>query len=175
MKFELKSMVRMSLLAALICVSSYISFSIGTVPISAQTLVIMIVGLMLNPKEAGVTVGIYILLGAIGLPVYSNGSSGLGILFGPTGGYIWGFLIGAVAISHIKNLNKSILNYAIACFIGGILIIYAMGAAGLMIVAKMSLDKALLVGVYPFLIGDIAKIVVAIIIVNRIEKQIGSI
>lgn len=174
MNLELKSMVRMSLLAALICVSSYISFSLGAVPFSAQTMIIMIIGLILKPKEAGITVAIYILLGAIGLPVYANASSGLGILFGPTGGYIWGFLFGAIIVSYIKSKRDSLVVSAIACLIGGVVVIYTFGVIGLMLAANMPLDKALLVGVYPFFIGDIVKIIVSVFIVNRIEKQIGS-
>lgn len=172
MRFELKNMIRMSLLAALICVASYISFSIGTVPFSAQTLAIMIVGLLLKPKESLMTVSVYILLGAIGLPVYANGTSGVGILFGPTGGYIWGFLLGAIIISYLKDILKSKVGYALAAMIGGVGVIYVCGVIGLMTMAKMPFTAAMIAGVYPFLIGDIIKVIVAVWIAKRIEKQI---
>lgn len=172
MKIEIKSMVRMSLLAALICVSSYISFSIGTVPFSAQTLAIMIIGLLLKPKEAGITVGVYILLGAIGIPVYANGSSGIGILFGPTGGYIWGFLLGAILISIIKNKIKTDAGAILATIIGGIIVIYAFGVMGLVFTAKMPITGAMAVGVYPFLIGDVVKVIAATWISKKLENRL---
>lgn len=172
MKIEIKSMVRMSLLAALICVSSYISFSIGTVPFSAQSLAIMIIGLLLKPKEAGITVGVYILLGAIGIPVYANGSSGIGILFGPTGGYIWGFLLGAIVISIIKNKIKTDAGAILATIIGGIIVIYAFGVMGLVFIAKMPITGAMAVGVYPFLIGDVVKVIAATWISKKLENRL---
>lgn len=172
MKIEIKSMVRMSLLAALICVSSYISFSIGTVPFSAQSLAIMIIGLLLKPKEAGITVGVYILLGAIGIPVYANGSSGIGILFGPTGGYIWGFLLGAIVISIIKNKIKTDAGAILATIIGGIIVIYAFGVMGLVFTAKMPITGAMAVGVYPFLIGDVVKVIAATWISKKLENRL---
>ena len=82
----------MALLAALLCVSSYISIRLpfSAVPITAQTLVINIAALLLKPKKAGITIAVWILLGIAGLPVFSGGTGGFGVLAGSTGGYIIG-------------------------------------------------------------------------------------
>ena len=108
-KFTVQELTTMALLAALLCVSSYISIRLpfSAVPITAQSLIINMIALLLKPKKAGTTVVIWILLGAVGLPVFSNGNAGFGVLAGPTGGYIFGYLIAAILISLARGKKNN--------------------------------------------------------------------
>jgi biotin transport system substrate-specific component len=154
---------RMSLLAALICVSSYIIVPLpfSPVPVTAQSLAVMLTGSLLSPLQAFVTVLMFIFLGTIGLPVFAGGASGPGVLLGPTGGYLVGFLVGAVIISLLKSNTPGILRYGIANLVGGLIVVYAIGVPWLSQVTGMTLDKAFMVGVFPFLPGDLVKIFLA--------------
>ncbi|MDP3441590.1 MAG: biotin transporter BioY, partial [Ignavibacteria bacterium] len=103
------------------------------------------------------TVALYLLLGALGLPVFSNGSSGLTVLFGPTGGYLFGFLLSTLVIGYIKEKLEYFFGYLFASILGGIGIVYALGVLGLMFVLGISFDKAMTIGVFPFLPLDLIK------------------
>ena len=83
------------LLAALLASAAWISLPVGTVPLTLQVFVVVLVALLLPPRWAAATIGVYLLLGALGAPVFASGRAGLGVLFGPTGGYLFGFLVGA--------------------------------------------------------------------------------
>ena len=101
----LKRMTISALLAVLLVVSAYLSIPlpISSVAFTAQSLMVMLIGLSMPVNIAFTSVGLYLLLGAIGLPVFSNGTAGLTVLFGPTGGYLFGFLIGVVVMSPAER------------------------------------------------------------------------
>ena len=100
-----KELTIMALFAALLCVSSYISIPLPFSPVvlTLQTLVVNLIALILPPKKAVLTVVVWILLGAVGLPVFSGGVGGPAKLFGPTGGYIFGFVAAVWLISLLKG------------------------------------------------------------------------
>ncbi len=159
--FSVRDMVVCSLFAVMIAVSSYISIPVpfSPVPISLQTLMIMIIGLVLEPKKAFYSVFLWIGLGAFGLPVFSGGKAGVMTLVSPTGGYIIGFLLGALIISLIKGNapNINIFRMFFATVIGGILVVYLIGVPYLAFILKMDIMTAIKVGAIPFLIGDFIK------------------
>ncbi len=161
---NLRAMLTAALFSAIIAVTSYISIPLpfSPVPISLQTLAILLCGLLLAPKYAFLASGLWLLMGAIGLPVFANGSSGIGIVFGPTGGYIIGFVIAAVVISLIRGQNANAMRFYIAACVGNFLIIYPLGILGLMVIAKLPLAAAIANGMLPFIIGDIVKIIAAV-------------
>ena len=105
---KIKELTKMSICIAIICISSYISFPLPFTPtmITAQTIAINLVALILTPKQSFIVVLLYIFLGAFGLPVFSGGTSGFGRLFGPTGGFILGFLVIAPFMSYLKGKNN---------------------------------------------------------------------
>lgn len=164
--FSTKDITRISLLAALICVSGYliIPLPFSPVPVTAQSLSIMLTGSLLSPLHAFVTVLLFLLLGIIGLPVFAGGSSGLGILLGPTGGYLAGFVLGAVVISIVKGRKPALLRYGLANFLGGLVVVYVLGVLRLSQVTGMTLNNAFLVGAVPFLAGDMIKVFLAAVI-----------
>ncbi len=174
-RFTTQELTTMALLAALLCVSSYISINLpfSAVPITAQTLVINMIALLLKPKKAGVTVGLWILLGLVGLPVFSGGKAGFGVLAGATGGYIIGYLVAAVVIALIKGKKNTVVRNLICVFIG-IPIIYAVGVPWLKMVLGIGWGAALVSGLVPFLIGDVIKCVAAVSVCKPLYRIVNG-
>lgn len=165
---------RISLLAALVCVSGYliIPLPFSPVPATAQSLAIMLTGSLLSPFHAFVALTLFIFLGIIGLPVFAGGASGIGVLFGPTGGYLAGFLIGAVTISLLKGKKPNLFRFVIANAAGGILVVYLMGLFRLSQLTGMTLGNAFVVGAAPFLMGDVIKVLLAAVITWKITPHL---
>lgn len=174
--FDLKSMVLMALFAALTCVLAPLSIPIGPVPISLTNLVIYFSLYVLGWQRATITYLVYLLLGLVGLPVFSGFEGGVGKLAGPTGGYLIGFIFMAV-ISGLfvkKKEDEVILNrvLGIAGMILGTLVAYAFGTAWFCYSTGTGLSAALVSCVIPFIPGDLVKIIVAAVIAPTIAKQI---
>lgn len=176
----LKRMIVISLLAAVLSISSYISIPLpfSTVPFTLQSLFLMVIALSMPISISFYTVGLYLLLGAIGLPVFSNGTSGLTVLFGPTGGYLFGFLFATIVIGFIKDKLEYFFGYLFAAFVGGVGVVYLFGVLGLMLILSVSFDKAIAIGVIPFLPFDLSKVFISSAFVykyrnifNRILKK----
>jgi biotin transport system substrate-specific component len=113
---------------------------------------------------------IYVMLGVIGLPVFAGFKAGIGILFGPTGGFLFGFIISAYVIGKIIELKKekNIFYYFLAGIIGTI-ILYIIGITQLSLVTGIGIKKAIAVGMLPFLPGDILKIIAASFIARKFK------
>lgn len=158
-KANIRELTKISICIALLCISSYISFPIpfSAAPITAQTIIINMIALILTPRQSIVSVAIYILLGICGLPVFSGGTAGIGRLLGPTGGFIIGFLISAPLISLLKGKKDSILRYLLATIFVGMPVLYAFGTAFMCITQKMNVIAALSAAVIPFIFGDVLK------------------
>ena len=169
----LKRMTISALLAVLLVVSAYISIPlpISSVAFTAQSLMVMLIGLSMPVNIAFTSVGLYLLLGAIGLPVFSNGTAGLTILFGPTGGYLFGFLIGVVVMSIIKDHAKGYGGRMVAAIFGGIIVVYFFGFLVLKLVLGLSYVKALMIGVIPFLPLDFLKAWIAAWFTKKYQKH----
>ncbi len=165
-------MIKIALFASLVSVLSYVTIPIPPVPFTAQTLGVMLVGLVLAPIDALISIIIFILLGVIGIPVFSGGSSGIGVLFGPTGGYIFGFLASAGFISYFKGNGKDFKRNLIVTFLGGIGIVYLIGVPWLSFSLNMDIIKAMKIGALPFLIGDSIKVILASIIGVKLNKAL---
>lgn len=160
-----------ALIAALMAASAPLSLPIGPVPITLQMMFVMLAALLLRPAWAAMSMGVYVLMGAIGLPVYAGLTGGFSHLIGPTGGYLWGFIAAAaigswirVTIEH-RGVNR--IAGDLAAIAAAVLVVYALGIAQLMLVtslggAGLSLPSAFLVGALPFLPGEIVKGVLAI-------------
>jgi biotin transport system substrate-specific component len=105
-----RDLTRVAMFTALMCVLAYVflQLPISPVAISAETFGVMLAGLVLEPNPAALSQGLYLLLGALGLPVFAGGGSGIGILIGPRGGYLWGFIVGAyVTATVIQKAKKT--------------------------------------------------------------------
>jgi len=169
-KINIRQMTLISLFAALTAVGAFISIPLYPVPLSLQTLFTLLAGMTLGSVMAASSQIIYILLGVIGLPVFSGFKAGIGILFGPTGGFLLGFIISAYVIGRIieATKEKKFLHYLIAGLTGTI-IIYIIGVTQLSLVTGIGIKKALLIGALPFLPGDILKIIAASFIARKFK------
>lgn len=168
-KFKTIDIVYIGLFAALIAVCAWISIPM-TVSFTLQTCAVCLTAGLLGWKRGTLTVLVYILLGMVGLPVFTGFKSGIAAVTGPTGGYIVGFIFTALIVGLAadrlgKKLWVNILFMAI-----GILVCYLFGTVWFMIAYKVTFASALTTCVIPFLIPDAVKIAVAAILVNRLKK-----
>lgn len=168
-------MVFASLFAALVAAGAYIEIPLpfSPVPLTLQVFFVLLAGSMLKSKWGGLSILVYLLLGIAGLPVFSGGGSGFGVLLGPTGGYLIGFVLAAYLIGWLseaaeKNGKPGIMTYALSMG-AGVLVLYACGTVQLMFVAELGLKTALLFGTLPFLPGEIVKTAVAAYIAANYE------
>lgn len=172
---ELRMMVFASLFAALTAAGAYIHIPIpfSPVPITLQVFFVLLAGSILKSKWGSLSMIVYILLGIAGLPVFAGGSSGIGVLLGPTGGYIIGFVLAAYFIGKLsertENSTGSGLLVIALNMSAGVLVIYLCGIFQLMMVAKIGLGVAFTLGVIPFLPGEIVKTAVAAYIASTYE------
>ncbi|MEQ8201209.1 MAG: biotin transporter BioY [Syntrophomonadaceae bacterium] len=159
---RLRQMVYASMFGALTAIGSLIVIPLQPVPITLQTLFTSLAGVLLGGYTAAWSQIIYVLLGLIGLPVFAGGKAGLGTLLGPTGGYLLGFIAGAYVIGKItEQKEKPGLAWIGLALAAGNLVIYALGVAQLSLVARLSWLEASLLGVVPFLAGDLVKLAAA--------------
>ncbi|MDP2862838.1 MAG: biotin transporter BioY [Desulfobacterales bacterium] len=170
---QLQMMTYASLLAALTAVGAYIAVPIGPVPIVLQSLFILLSGLLLGSTWGVAGVGIYLLAGAFGLPVFAGGTGGIGRFIGPTGGYLLGFLPAVYVIGLISERKKQSVLIDIIAMLCGTIIIYTCGVSWLKVLTGMDLKKAVAVGMIPFLIGDALKIAAAVFIARSVRPVIG--
>ena len=175
-KKVLMDMILISLFAVLIAVCSWISIP-GPVPFTHQTMAVFTTVLLLGGKRGTITIILYMTLGMIGVPVFAGFSSGFAALFGMTGGYILGFLfIGLIKWGSEKLFGNSYLVLFLACLVG-LIVCYAFGTGWFMVVyartkEPIGLWSALMSCVIPFIIPDLAKLGVAILLYNRLHKFI---
>ncbi len=166
--------VYVAIFAVLIAICSWISIP-AAVPFTLQTLGVFLSVAILGGRRGTLSVLVYILLGAIGLPVFAGFTGGVGILLGNTGGYIVGFLFSALAMWGIEHLFGNRMPVEIVSMLIGLLICYAFGTAWFMVVytrgnGPVSLTAVLGWCVIPFIIPDLIKIAIALIIAPRIRR-----
>lgn len=175
-KITTKELVFTALMAVIIAVCSWISIP-TTVPFTLQTFgVFMAVGL-LGGKKGTISVLVYILLGAVGVPVFAGFSGGIGVLFGTTGGYIVGFLLSGLVYWAMTAAFGEKLPIMIIAMVLGLIVCYAFGTAWFMIVyakntAPIGLMTALGWCVFPFIIPDCIKIALAIVLTKQLKKYV---
>lgn len=171
---DLHAMVLTSLFAALTAVGALIALPIGPVPIVLQNFFVMLMGLLLGPRWGLAGVGIYLLAGAIGLPVFAGGTSGLARLAGPTGGYLIGYLPCVALIGWIAVRGRGHRVADALAMVCGTTVLYACGVFWLKTVTGMGFDKALAAGALPFIPGDIAKIIAAVLLAPALRRLTGA-
>ena len=144
-----------------LCSQPFLVIPMVPVPITMQTFAVLLVGSALGPARGAVSLGLYLVLGVAGLPVFAGNASGS--LFAlPTGGYIVGFVVAAIVVGWFANLAwdrhvlKTLLSFAI-----GSLVIYAFGVPWLAVSLGLDLGTAVMLGLVPFLIGDALKALLA--------------
>ena len=166
---KLRKMVLASLMAALTAVGAYIQVPIGPVPIVLSTLFVLLSGLLLGSRWGLASMGLYLLVGAIGMPVFAGGRGGFAHFFGPTGGYLFGYCFSAWATGFISERRPGFMALEIFAVLLGSLAIYGLGVPWLKMAAQMSWTKTFMVGMIPFLIGDAIKASVALVLARAVR------
>lgn len=190
---RVRSVVFCGLAIALITVSAWISIPVGLIPVTLQIFSVAFILLVLKPKEALATIVIYLLLGAIGLPVFSSMRGGVGVLFGPTGGFLWGYVLGGAAALLVLYLarkqgrskqnareqekdietqkRKKVFIFLVdfVALLVYLIISYLCGWLYFMALSGLSPLEAFLTAIVPFIAIDILKLIVAVITANAVR------
>ncbi|HDD60900.1 MAG: biotin transporter BioY [Chloroflexota bacterium] len=151
----------------IVAISAQITINLpfSPVPITGQTLAVLLAGLFLGKNLGAASIAAYLAQGAAGLPFFAGGKYGLATLFGPTGGYLFGFLAAAYIVGMLSELRyQRSLFQASSTIIVGNVIIYIFGLVWL--ARFVGESQVLQVGLYPFLIGDLLKILLGIVLVG---------
>ena len=165
-----------ALFAAVMAVCSWITVP-AAVPFTLQTMGVFLAVGLLGGKRGTISVLVYLFLGAIGLPVFSGFSGGLGYMMGATGGYIIGFLFSALIMWFMEKVFGRDMKILILSMVLGLILCYAFGTAWFMTVYSGSngpIDLATALGwcVFPFIIPDAIKIAVACLLIRRLRPAI---
>lgn len=170
--FTPRELALVAMFAAVTSVLAYVRIPLpfGPVPITGQTLGLMLAGLVLGPRLAAISQAVYILMGLVGLPVFAGGTAGIGVLVGPTGGYLWAHIPGAYMVGLIagERSHLSVTRALTAAAVGGIVAVYGLGVWQLAAVAGMDWQAAIAAGVLPFLVGDAIKVAAAAVVGRRL-------
>ena len=165
-KIRTKQMVLIALMTAVTCVLGPLSIPLpfSPVPISLTNFAIFLAIFVLGMKSGTISFIIYLLLGAIGVPVFSSFRGGLQVLAGPTGGYLIGFIFLALIMGFaLDHFDRKLLPTIIGMIIG-MVVCYAFGTVWLAKLLSLSFKEGLMMGVIPYLPGDAAKIIIAAIV-----------
>lgn len=176
--FTVRGMVFMAIFAAIICIAAPVSVQIGPIPITLATFAIYLAGAMLGGKRGMIAVIVYIMLGAVGLPVFSNFNGGFTALLGPTGGYIIGYIPLVLLTGVFSDMNSKKHRKMIAGMLLGTAALYTFGTAWFMIMTQSTLGRALALCALPFIPGDALKIVcvsaIAIPLKSKLSRFISA-
>ncbi len=168
-----QSMVVAALVAALITVGAFVCVPVGAVPVTLQMLAVVLAALLLSPGGAFAATAVYLLIGAVGLPVFAGGKAGLAVLVGPTGGFLIGFVAGATIGAVMRRLLTGRVPPAFADGVAAAAVVatvYLFGWAQLAFVTRMGAAAALATGVAPFIAFDVLKAVAAIAFAGGIRR-----
>jgi biotin transport system substrate-specific component len=159
------------LIAALSLPGQFYLFG-SSVPVTLQTLGVMLTGLLLGARLGTLAVLVYLAIGAVGVPVFAGGAAGLAPFSGPTGGYLVGFAVGAFVIGLIARRSRQfrpVIGF-VACVVGGILVVYAIGVPVLAWRLDLDFGTALRTGATIFLPGDLIKAVLATVVAAGVYR-----
>jgi biotin transport system substrate-specific component len=175
MRLKPRDILNVALFSALTAIGAFITIPLpfSLVPITLQTLFTYMAGALLGGYLGALSQVIYILIGVSGLPIFARGNAGPSALVGPTGGYLVGFVAGTFVIGKMTEAKRdSSLLWLLTCMIVGTVVIYTLGVIQLMNWMKIGLAEAVIMGVAPFIAGDILKMLVAAYATHRIRRML---
>ena len=178
-KINTLDMAQTALLTALLCVTAPFQIPIGEVPVTLATMTVILCSVLAGWKKGTVCTLLYLLLGAAGVPVFAGYAGGFSVFAGPTGGYLWGYPVLALTAGlfydygrrNLKNRSLVIAFGVLGCVIGTVLL-YALGTSWFVFVTEFSLTGALAVCVYPFILFDLAKIIVGVVLGDILRTRL---
>lgn len=169
-----------ALFAALIAAGTFIAIPLpfSPVPVVLQNIFALLAGLVLGPLRGGAAVGLYLIAGTIGAPVFAGASGGVVHLLGPTGGFLLGYLLAALTAGLIAGNPRPgkplPLRRIIPAVAAGFLVVYVPGVLRLKGALDLSWARALGAGFFPYLIGDALKGIIAVIIAPRLRRAVAD-
>lgn len=169
-----------ALFAALTAAGTFIAIPIpgSAVPVVLQNLFALLSGLVLGPAMGFAAIAVYLLVGAIGLPVFAGAKGGVAHFFGPTGGYLLGYalcaLVAGLVLGRPREGKRSPLYLVAIAAVLGIAAVYVPGVLRLKAVLKADWTKALAVGLFPFIVGDAVKAAIAVLVAGRLRSVVAD-
>ena len=182
-KLTTRALVLCALFAALTAICSQLAIPLQPVPINLAMLSVFLAGGLLGGKYGALSQAVYVLLGAVGVPVFQGFRGGLSALTGPTGGYIIGYVLAALVTGWLFALSYRKFSQtpwlcsvfaALSC-ICGLIVCYGLGTFWYVLESQTAFLPALSLCVVPFLPGDAAKILVAALLLPRLKKTVGDV
>lgn len=171
MKTGTQNITMAGLCVGILCILSLVSVSIGEIPYSLSILGVFLIGGLLSPGYAGATCLCYLLLGAIGIPVFSRFTGGIGILFGPTGGFLLAYPFMAMLVAWVwKCTKRKTMTAQIMGMIPALLLGYILGTVWFMLSTQSSFWVSAATCILPFFWFDAIKIVVAVALLRRLSS-----
>ena len=173
---DIRTITVSALFTAALSVSSLFVIPIPFSPfvLSLQTVIVNLIALTLKPVQSFYCIGVYLVMGALGLPVFSAGTSGIGKLFGPTGGFYFGFLLSAIAMSMLKGKTPNFKRYAVITLLIGIPLQHICAVIMMCIHNGFDVTAAFKSVSLPFLLGDVIKGVASALIAVKMNKVINK-
>lgn len=169
MKSKTLDLTLTALFAVIISLCSWASIP-ATVPFTLQTFAVSLTLLILGGKKGTTAILLYILLGAVGLPVFHSFSGGIGVLFGPSGGYVSGFILMGLIYWIITNKAGEKLSIKVLALLLGLVLCYTTGCLQFAFVSDISVKSAVIISVVPFVLPDLIKITLSILLSTRLNK-----
>ena len=173
---HIKRMTLCAVFSAIICVLSVISIPVGAIPVSLGLLAVIFTAVVLDPISAFISVAVYLILGAVGVPVFAGFRSGIDALIGPTGGYLWSYPFTALLISFFTKLIMNdnakrfdVVLIALSCA-AGVVLCYLCGTVHYTLYAHIPFVEALKICVLPFIAFDAIKCIIAAILGKKLRE-----
>lgn len=172
---QVRDLTKIAMCVALCCVTAYISFPLPFTPgyVTALTFAMSLSAYILTPRQTFTVILIYILMGAVGLPVFATGE-GLSRLIGPVGGFYFAWLVAYPMLSLAKGAIPNFKRYAAANILIAVPVTYVGGVASMMLVLDVNFLQALTMAVLPFIFGDIIKATAAAFLGVKVQKILGG-
>lgn len=172
-------LTRVALMAALTAVAAQIVIPLFPVPFTLQVFAVILSGLLLGPRYGALAMAIYLLIGAVGAPVFYGFQGGIGHILGPTGGYLISYpvaaaIAGLAATAAANASRRKALWSSFLAGTAGLTVIYAFGVTWLMVLSQLPLGVALAQGVLPFVAFDLAKVALAALVAVAAAPAIAA-
>ena len=171
MKKSVKTITMTGICTAILCILSVIAVFIGQIPYTLALLGVFFIGGVLSPVYAGMACFCYLLLGVVGLPVFSGFTGGVGVLLGPTGGFLLAYPFMAMLLSWIRTRFKNRTAGLLIGMLLALLLGYTFGAGWFMLITKSTFVTALTACILPFFWFDGIKITLSLIILKTYTKH----
>ena len=172
---QTRDLTKISICVALCCVTAYIAFPLPFTPgyVTALTFALSLSAYLLPPRQTFTVIFVYILMGAVGLPVFANGE-GLSRLLSPVGGFYFAWLVAYPLLSLAKGSYPNFKRYALANILIAVPITYAGGLASMILLLDVNFLEALTMAVLPFIPGDLMKAAAAAVLGVKLQKISGG-